>query len=461
MPTDEPGNAVLTAQAVHFVGIAGTGMQALAEVLLARGTHVSGSDSRSSETLCRLRSLGAMTFADHAAEQVGPAEAVVYSAAIPADNPELVEAQRRNLPTATHADVLGALSAQLQTVAIAGTAGKSTTTALAAHLICQSGLDPVYLGGAHAPDLGGSGRAGRGSVLVVEADEFARRFLHLHPSVAVITNVEPDHLDYYGSFENVQAAFVEFAQRVAPDGLIAASSDGPLPEPIAGDPRLVRYGFTPKADWQILDYAADAEGSHFIVHRPDGGELAVRLRLHGEHNAANATAALIAACRVGASVDRCLNALASFQGVRRRFDTVGRARGVWIVDDYAHHPTKVRAALRAAREAHRGRVWAVFQPHTAHRTLSLMDDFAKAFGDADRVVLLPIYHPTGREPEDVQVTVADLTATMHHPGVCEVDSHESAIALLLAEVVAGDLVLTMGAGDVTELGPRLLDRLNG
>lgn len=459
MPAEHPGDAALQADRVHFIGIGGAGMQALAEVLLARGVRVSGSDTRPSDALERLRAAGATVSVGQAAEQLGTPDAVVISAAVPEANEELTEARTRGITVASHAQVLGALSRSLPTVAIAGTHGKSTTTALTAHVLIEAGLDPVVLGGAYAPDLGGSGRAGRGNVMVVEADEFGRRFLELTPSVAVITNIEPDHLDYYGSFEAIIETFEAFAARLRPDGVLLFCSEGGISERIAADPRSVPYGAGESARWRILDYAATHQGSEFTVQSPAGVTQHVNSTLRGIHNALNATAAIATATGIGVAVAHAADAVASFQGTRRRFQTLHRDDQLWLVDDYAHHPTELRATLRAAREAHPGRIMAVFQPHTSHRTQALLDDFTSAFRDADEVILLPIYHPAGREPETLDISSETLAAAMRHPAVETVPHQSAAIERIVSALQPGTLVMLMGAGDVTDLGPRLLRTL--
>ncbi|MFN0072097.1 MAG: UDP-N-acetylmuramate--L-alanine ligase [Chloroflexota bacterium] len=459
MHNDSVGRAVLEAKSVHFIGIAGTGMQALAEVLLARGTPVSGSDTRAAPVLDRLSSAGARISIGQACAQLGEADAVVISAAIPDDNPELQEARARHLPVATHAQVLGALSQDFTTIAISGTHGKSTTTALCAHILLTSGLDPIVLGGAYAENFGGSGRAGRGPHLVVEADEFARRFLELTPTVAVITNIEPDHLDYYESFAAIESTFADFVKRLRPDGWLLACADGPMGQAVTQHQRLIRYGETPGADWRISDYAADPHGTSFTLHPPSAQAVQVTSPLRGRHNALNTTAAIGAATLVGVSLSDATASVGSFLGTQRRFQTVLRTQSLWIIDDYAHHPTEIRATLRAARESHAGRIIAVFQPHTSHRTRALFDDFATAFPDADEVLLLPIYHPAGREPENVTVSSVDLASAIRQSRSRSVKSMDEAVEVLRTRVQSGDLVLLMGAGDVTELGPRLAGAL--
>ena len=377
---------------------------------------------------------------------------MIISAAIPASNPELECAVQRGLAVATHAQVLGELSRQLRTVAIAGTHGKSTTTALTAHILTTCGLDPICLGGAYAPDLGGSGRAGAGKIMVVEADEYARRFLELQPWVAVITNLEADHLDIYGSLEELHSAFAEFAGRVPGDGHLVYCSDALISLDFS-DRRSVRYGFADNADWRISDYRPSSGGIAFVVTTPDSERFPVSTSLRGRHNAQNATAAIVAASLTGVSADDAIRAVSTFSGTKRRFETVFRDDRVWVIDDYAHHPTEIRATLQAAREVHPGEIWVVFQPHTTHRTRSLFGEFVTSFADADRLILLPTYHPSGREHGTIDRDAEDLAESIQHRRVELASSIDDAAARVLASITDDTLIITMGAGDVTTLGP--------
>jgi len=460
MPVDDAAFSVLRAARVHCIGIGGTGMRAIAELLLARGQVVSGSDVSASEALAGLERAGATVHVGHAAHHVNGAEAVVTSAAIPSDNPELVAAREGHLPVATHAQVLGALSTQLTTIAVAGTYGKSTTAAMTAHVLVQSGRDPTCLGGAYSADLEGSARLGRSDLLVVEADEYARRFLSLTPSAAIVTGVEPDHLDYYGDSATMEAAFCEFVGCLKPGGSLVVCIDSPLPECVAGAQGKITYGFGDNADWRLSDYAPSEHGVQFTLHPPTTAHIGCQLQVPGRHNALNAVASIAASTLVGVPVDVAVAALSRFHGVARRFETVYRKNGIWLVDDYAHHPAKLRATLRAAREIHPGRIWAVFQPHTTHRTASLLGEFAQSFGDADEVVLLPIYEPEGREVKRQPVSSTDLANAMTHPSVRNLESFDEAAERLAEWLRPGDLALTLGAGSVTVLGPQLAELLD-
>lgn len=451
---------------VHLVGVGGTGMRSLAELLADLGHQVSGCDRSESETLARLAGRGIRVQPGHDAAHLEAAELAIVSAAIPADNPELAAAHAGRLPVLTHAEALGALMATRRGIAVAGTHGKSTTTALVAHLLAVADRDPTLVGGADALDFGGSARLGQGPELVAEADEYARRFLALRPALAVITGVEPDHLDYYGSFDAIREAFRQFVAAMPPDGAVVTCEDEPNLAGLALGRRRVRYGWAGHADWRLERFEPrPGGGGQFTVRRPDGRRAAYELRLTGRHNAANAVAALAVAAELGVPDEAARRALATFRGTVRRFQTLvhpsDNPAGVWIVDDYAHHPTAVAATLTAAREVHRGPLLAVFQPHTSHRTRALLAEFAGAFSAADRLLLLPTYQPAGREDGAATETSAELAARMTRPDVRLVPTLDAAFAALLGELRPGTLVLVMGAGDVTELAHRLARRVQG
>ena len=435
-------------------------MSSLATLLVGMGAEVSGCDADSEPTLAWLADRGVRAASGHAVEHVSGADLVVVSAAIPEDHPERVAAAKRGVPVITHAQALGALMAARRGVAVAGTHGKSTTAALIAHVLVTAGRDPTLVGGAVALDFGASSRLGHGPELVAEADEYGRRFLELHPDVAVITSLEPDHLDYYGDFGQLVAAFEAFVAGMASDGLVVTHEDeGPLSS-LRLPRRRIRYGST-AGDWVLRGYEPGSGGGcTFDVRGPAGQARCYRLGLSGRHNAENALAAIVVSDILGVADDPTREALASFRGTRRRFETRLRASGVWIVDDYAHHPTAVAATLRAAREAHDGPIWAVFQPHTAHRTASLLNEFTAAFEHADHVLVTPIYHPTGREATGPAVTTEDLVARMRHPDAHAVGSLDDAL-IRLEPALRPDsaaLILTLGAGDVTTLADRLVER---
>jgi UDP-N-acetylmuramate--alanine ligase len=462
MPESGTARALLEqARRPHLVGVAGAAMRSLALLLLELGHEVSGSDSASVAELAGLAARGARVGHGHDARNVAGADLVVASAAVPSDNPELVAARERGIPILSHAQALGALMAARDGIGVAGTHGKSTTTALVAHILAVAGRDPTLAGGAHALDFGGYSRLGHGPDLVAEADEYGRRFLELHPRLAIITGVEPDHLDYYGDFAAVQAAFQQFVTGMAPDGVVVTCEDAPSLARLPLARRRVRYGWAGHADWRLERFEPRAGGGgSFLVRRPDGSRGRYTTRLTGRHNAENAVAAPALARELGVPEDAARAGVTTFQGTGRRFETVAQADGIWVVDDYAHHPTAVALNLESARGVHAGRLVAVFQPHTAHRTRALLDDFAGAFRAADRVIITPIYQPTGRTAlvdgvGEPAITSDDLVARMGHPDTTAAPSLDAAFELARTELRPGTLVLVMGAGDVTTLARRL------
>ena len=459
MPTPDllaRAELVVRSRRPHLVGVAGAAMRSLAALFVALGKEVSGSDSGSAADLGVLAGQGVHATHGHDARNVDGADLVVVSAAIPTDNPELEAARRRGIPILSHAQALGGLMATRDGIGVAGTHGKSTTTALVAHILAVAGRDPTLAGGADAPDFGGYARLGHGPELVAEADEFGRRFLELHPRVAIVTAVEPDHLDYYGSFEAVNEAFQRFVDGMDPHGVVVTCEDEPNLAALPLARRRIRYGWAGNAHWRLERFIACAGGgARFVVRRPDGTRAEYTTRLTGRHQAANAVAALAVACELGVADEAAPEAVATFRGTLRRFETLALRDGIWIVDDYAHHPTAVVANLAAAREAHAGRLVAVFQPHTTHRTVTLRDQFAAAFQDADRVVVTPIYQPTGRSVGPPEITADDLVRQMSHPNATAVRSLDAAYDLVMRELRPGTLVIVLGAGDVTSLAHRL------
>ena len=452
--------ALRAATRVHCVGVAGSGMNSMALLLRAMDKQVSGSDLGGGPTLEKLRQAGVRVHQGHLAQHLQDAELVIRSAAVGQDNPEVAEALRRGIAVLTHAQALGALMRERIGLAVAGTHGKTTTTAMLAWVLAVAGLDPSLALGGEAIDFDASARLGRGPHLVAEADEFGRRFLQLSPRLAIVTNVEADHLDYYHDLDEIVEAFRVFASRVHPDGVLITCADAPLLDALDLPATRLRYGRAAHADWRIESYRArPGGGCDFELRATHGALERYQLVLSGEHNALNATAVVAAARWVGVDAKRTAEALGTFHGTRRRFETKGVIGGITVMDDYAHHPTELLATLAAARGAHSGRILAVFQPHTSNRTANLLDAFTTAFGDADRVLLLPIYHPAGREPETLAIRSEDLAATMADVQVEVASSLDDAVERLLTIAQPGDLVLTMGAGDVNLIGDRLLARL--
>ena len=453
---DRPGTKA------HFVGIGGAGLAPLASIVADRGWAVSGCDLGESEVAAQLKARGIPVALGHDGSHVAGQELLVISSAVPLDAPEVAAAERAGVPVVKRHPIIGALTRRTRALCVAGTSGKTTTTAMCASGLIAAGLDPSALIGAAVAGIGVGGRAGRGDVFVVESDEFDRTFLAFRPHVAVVTNVESDHLDYYGTREAIDEAFRQFlAALPRPENAVVCGDD---PGALAVAPTgAVRYGTGAECDWRAEEIAPTEDGgTRFIAVGPDGGKRAVRLRLPGRHNVLNALAAIASAERLGADLDGVIEGLAGFEGAARRFEKKGEARGVAVYDDYGHNPSKVRAALASARQrAGSGEVWCVFQPHTYHRTMSLFDDFAAALRGADHLLVLPIYSPAGREEPIPGVSGELLAKAVKGQDVRYVGSFDEALDVVDGGARAGDLVVTMGAGDVTRLARPVLERLAG
>lgn len=445
---------------LHFIGIGGAGMCGLAELLHGEGLTVSGCDLAANEATQRLQGLGIPVALGHDPGHLAQAQVVVVSSAVGQDNAETRAARERGIPVIRRAEMLGEISRLRRCLAIAGTHGKTTTTSLTGLILTEAGLDPTVVVGGRVHFLGAHARLGRGSHLVCEADEFDRSFLDLHPIVAVVTCVEAEHLDTYGTVEALEDAFVTFANRVPFYGAVIANLDDPGVRRLL--PRLhrrvVTYGFSPQADVHARGVALTSEGGscQVVVAGREAGTLVIRLP--GRHMIANALAALAAALEVEVDPSTALAALATFTGVARRFERKGERRGVIVVDDYAHHATEVSATLQAARQAFpASRLVAVFQPHLFSRTAAFAAQLGEALLAADAAVVLPIY--PAREtpiPGVTSTLVAEAARRCGHRQVLLADTFDDAIATLDGLLREGDVLLTLGAGDVVHLGERWL-----
>ena len=455
---------------VHFVGIGGAGMSGIARVMLERGVAVSGSDSGSPGVLSELAALGADVHAGHAAGHLGAADTVVVSSAIRPSNPELAEAHRRGLRVLPRAAALAAIMAGRRATAVAGTHGKTTTTSMITTILRECGAAPGYVIGGVLAETGLGAEDGTGQDLVVEADESDRSFLMLSPYVAVITNVEADHLDNYSGLAEIRSAFEAFARRIAPGGALITCADDPGARAVAeasrGLPIRVRsYGTSPSADYRVSGITARGMGSTFTMTadapgpRPSGKFTGpISIAVPGRHNVLNAAAAFAAAAELGLAGPPAAAALQAYRGAQRRMEPKGDEDGVRVLDSYAHHPTEVAADLAAARDlADGGRVIAIFQPHLFSRTRIFLTEFGAALGLADEVIVMDIY--AAREDPEPGVTgrlVADAVPAgraRYVPGAAQVPAVITEIAK------PGDVVLTMGAGDVTKLGPVIVAAL--
>ncbi len=452
-----------TSQHAHFVGIGGIGMSGIAEILLGMGMKVSGSDLRRGAVTDRLARLGASIYEGHAAANVAGATVVVTSSAVSPNNSEVLEAHSRKIPVIPRAEMLAELMRLKYGIAIAGMHGKTTTTSMVAAVMAAGGLDPTVVVGGRVDALGSNARLGTTHYLVAEADESDRSFLKLSPILAVVTNLDREHMDCYRDMADVERAFLDFMDRVPFYGAVTACIDNPLLKSIL--PRASRlvltYGLAAEADFRLEFLAAGSSGSfsRFQVATASGPLGPFELHVPGRHNVLNATAAVAIARQLEVPPGKIAEGLGNFRGVDRRFQRCGTARGVTVVDDYGHHPTEIRATLAAARECGPARIHVVFQPHRYSRTLDLLEEFAGAFADADTVVVLPIY--AASEEPIPGVTAERLAAKVAGPQVCFVPDFSAAVAAAVAAARSGDLILTLGAGSISQLAPQILAALDG
>lgn len=451
---------------VHMIGIGGCGMCGAARVLLERGASVSGSDQANFEGLGQLIERGARVAIGHRAEQVlDDVQLVVASAAVPETNPELAASRRRGVPVMKYAELVGQLMNGCRGVAIAGTHGKSTTTALTAYLYDKGGLSPSFIVGARSDQLGGSSGAGCGPHFIVESCEFDRSFLNFHPHAAAILNIERDHLDCYRDLDDIIDAFAEFGGRVARDGLVVSNGED---ESVRRALRRVQapietFGFAEGVQWRADNLRVDRGRYAFDVYYHDIRVMSTSLSIPGRHNVANALAALALAHYAGVSPRVMADALPQFSGISRRMTYRGERRGVTIVDDYAHHPTEIRVTIDAVRRRYEPkRMWVVFQPHQQSRTRHFMDEFAASFSDADEVLVPDIYGARESDELDQKAGAQELVARMVRRGVraAYFSSLDAVTEHVAGCVTQGDMVLTMGAGDVWKVADGLVQRIH-
>ncbi len=448
---------------VHFIGIGGISMSGLAEILLEEGFTVSGSDSRESELTRHLEANGATVFYGQRAENILPGiDVVVYTAAIHPDNPEFVRAQEAQIPMLTRAELLGELMRNYRTaIAVSGTHGKTTTTSMLSMILLCARKDPTITVGGILPEIGGNIRVGHSEVFLTEACEYTNSFLSFLPTVGVILNIEEDHLDFFKDLADIRNSFHRFARLLPKDGLLVLNGEIEAPDEITEnvDARIVTYGLTGSEDYSAGEISYDANGcaSFRLLHRgtPVGS---VSLRVPGIHNVSNALASLAVSLELDIDFDTAREGLETFHGTERRFQYKGQVNGVTIIDDYAHHPTEIRATLRAAKNYPHRELWCVFQPHTYTRTHAFLHEFAEALTLADHVVLADIY--AAREQNTLGITSQALQAELEKIGKpCDYfPSFEEIEKFLLKNCINGDLLITMGAGDVLKIGENLLSR---
>lgn len=466
---------------VHLIGIGGTGLSAIALVLLESGYEVSGSDRQFSPRIERLQAAGATVYLNHDSKNILGSDLVVRSSAIPDDNPEVQSASMSGIPVLKRVDFLEQLTAGKRVIAVAGTHGKTTTSAMIAWIMVSLGLDPSFVIGSEAYNLGTNAHAGKGIYFVIEADEYDRMFLGLKPQIAIVTNIEHDHPDCYPTSADFYQAFQEFANRIVDDGVLIVCGDNPGAKRLADDRNGNLVTLSYAVDNQTSDYLArglkqndtGAFDFQFVQansvpdRRPERIQLSqkeVSLHIPGKHNVSNALAALVVVDYLDLSIDDAATALGEFQGTARRFDIRTSSEGVIVIDDYAHHPTEIRATLAAARDRYPNRmIWVVWQPHTYSRTRALATEFSKAFGDqddspVDRVIVTEIYAARETPPAD-GYSAAEVVRIIHHPAVQFIPELDQVAVFLLGALKPGDVLLVLSAGDADKISSAVLKGL--
>ena len=452
----------------HFIGIGGVGMSALAKILIARGCEISGSDSKDSPTLEMLRNLGARIFVGHKAKNIldaagNPVDAIVCSSAIPTDNPEVIAAGKFKIPKLHRSDINAYLLNAKKGIAVAGSHGKTTTTSMIGYVLHSAEVDPTIIIGGESTDLGTGAILGQSDWLVSEADESDGSFVTLKPAIAVVTNIENDHLDHYGTLERIRAAFKIFIENVnRKQGVAILCFDNENLREIAKtiDRKVISYAIDNEADFTAHNIRTLSKGINFEVMRGEEILGKVQLAIHGRHNVLNALATIAAALQVGVSFDKIAEGLKNFHGAKRRFQAKGRVRNILVVDDYGHHPTEIAATLKAAREIKPNKIVCIFQPHRYSRTQLLLKDFGTAFKEADMLILTDVYSAgeekiSGVSGESILREVLSKT----NQAVSYIPNREDIAAAVKDQLSPGDLVITMGAGDIYKTGEELLDLL--
>lgn len=450
-------------QHLHFAGIGGIGMSGIAEVLLNLGYEISGSDLKLSPTTDRLATLGAKIFEGHNAANVAGAKALVVSSAVDSANPEVIEARRLQIPVIPRGELLAELMRLKYGIAVAGSHGKTTTTSMIATILSHAGKDPTVVVGGKVAAMGGSNaRVGKSDFLVVESDESDGSFLKLSPIMAIVTNIDREHLDHYKDLAAIQAAFSEFVNKVPFYGAAIVCLDSENIQSILPSirRRTITYGRSAQADYQPSMQRPVEYHSTFTLRSPEGDLGEFHLNIPGDHNVLNATAAIALCMELGVPVETIREGLQKFTGVGRRFEVRGDVNGIRVVDDYGHHPTEVLATLAAAKSVCAGRLTVLFQPHRYTRTMHLMDDFARAFHSADRVVLLDIYAASEKPIDGVSSEVLmERMRQFGHRNVEYASSADAGVAALARGAQPGDLLLTLGAGSVSQLGEHIVEAL--
>lgn len=449
---------------IHCIGIGGIGLSAVAEILHSQGYNISGSDMKTSDVTARLQEQGIRVFLGHSADNIKGTDLVVYSAAVSPENPEIVAAREAGIPAVTRAEALGALMSDYATsIAVSGTHGKTTTTSMVSLILEKAGTDPTILIGGNLPEFHGNAKIGHSEYFVTEACEYMDSFLSLRPKIEIILNIDSDHLDYFKDIEHIVRSFDRFAQLIPADGLIVAYEANPFVANIIqniDEDRIVTFGFTKNSTYSARNINFNNNGFPGFDVIKAGEKLAhVQLRVPGEHNIANALASFATCHTLGVDPEIITNVLAEFSGSQRRFDVIGTtANGVKIIDDYAHHPTEIQATLSAAKNMPHGRLWCLFQPHTYTRTLALFDEFVNAFSDTDVLIMSEIY--AAREKNIYKISSRELINEIKKKNPAReayyFNSLEEIAAFVGNNAQPGDMVITMGAGDIFKVAEMLM-----
>ena len=449
---------------IHCIGIGGIGLSAIAEILLSRGYTVTGSDMKESDITSHLAQRGARIFIGHSAENVETSDLVVYSAAVGQDNPELVRAAERGVPAVSRAEILGVLMDEYEnSIAISGTHGKTTTTSMVSLILDRAKMEPTILVGGNLSEIGGNVKVGHSGYFITEACEYMDSFLSLRPKIEIILNIDSDHLDYFKDIDHIVNSFDRFANLVPDAGTIIAYEANPfVKKVIQGHDNVVTFGLNEHCDYSASDIVFNENGmpAFTVLHR--GKELSrVQLAQPGEHNILNALAAYACCHTLGVDPQLIADTLQDFHGTQRRFDIVGTtAKGVKVVDDYAHHPTEIKATLSASQNVPHNKLWTIFQPHTYTRTLALFDEFAEAFEKTDVLILAEIY--AAREKNIYKISSAQLAEkirqTCPDKEVLFMSDFEDIAGFVAQHARPGDMVITMGAGDIYKVGEMILDK---
>lgn len=450
---------------IHCIGIGGVGLSAIAEVLVAKGYRVSGSDMKENDIVVRLREKGIEIKIGQKEENIGDAELIIYSSAVSEDNPEIKEAKKRNLPCFSRAQILGALMKKYQnSIAVSGTHGKTTTTSMIS-LILQNALkDPTILVGGNLGEINGNVRVGNSQYIVTEACEYRDSFLELNPYIEIILNIDSDHLDYFKDIDHIARSFKKFAECVPEKGTVIAFDANPFVKSIIDDIKcnVITFGFNDHCDYYASEIRFNSKGCPRFKVNYKGEELfEIQMSVPGEHNIANALAAIACTRKLGIEVEFIIETLSNYKGTQRRFDVIGvTSTGVALVDDYAHHPTEIKATLKAAQNVEHKKIWCLFQPHTYTRTLALFDSFAESFELADKVVIAEIY--AAREKNTYNISskklVAEIKKQCPDKEVYFFEDFDSIARFVLNNASEGDLAITMGAGDIFKVAEMILEK---